>query len=148
MKRIRMMGLCLVAVFATGAVTAASASAVPPEFVYSGLAPSFVGTSVGPVYIEYSSLTAGIVIKCSKETLEGEVEGTKKVEEVLIKFTGCKAAGSLFGKKQKCTVKSGGWPAGTIRFKVLDGELGKYPPAGSGKVGLDLKPEAPASTTF
>jgi hypothetical protein len=51
MGRIRIIGLCLLAVLATSAVTAASASAAP-EFLHLGgplAATGIVGKSTGPV---------------------------------------------------------------------------------------------------
>jgi hypothetical protein len=85
MKRIRMAGLCLVAVFAVSAVVAASASAALPEF--SGPFPKPFTSKSGKVYVE----TVGkLRTTCTAGTNGGKVTGPK-TGIVTIRFTGCKA---------------------------------------------------------
>jgi len=146
MRRARLLAICLTAALATGSAAAASALAAPPEFVHLA-APltltGFTGKSVGVATI--ADTTTGAIYKCSSETLEGEIEfGSRKhVEEVVIKFKGCSGEVEKTGKiEKKCSIKSPGQPAGTLKTKRLDGNLISVAPAEApDEVGLDLLPE-------
>jgi hypothetical protein len=151
MTRVRIVAMVVAGAFATSALGAASAAAAP-EFLHTALPltlTAFTGISVGPVTI--ADPTVGSVVKCSKETLEGEIEfgGTKHVEEVVIKFKGCSAVIYKNGKAvKKCQVKSSGQPFGTVKTKHLDGDLGEVLLAEAlDEVGLDLKPEVGTTIT-
>ena len=87
MKRIRMIGLCLVAVFAMSSLLAASASAALPEF--SGPFPKADTAKSGKLHLE----TVGkIAANCTASTQTGEVLGPK-TGTVTIRSTGCEAVG-------------------------------------------------------
>jgi hypothetical protein len=70
------------------AVTATSASARLPEFKFAGSSPKFTGTAVGVnVFTKI-----GTDYRCKAASVTGELEGTdftKKVKNVVLKFTGC-----------------------------------------------------------
>jgi hypothetical protein len=138
------MGLCVVAVFATSAFAAASASAAP-EFLHLAAplsATGFTGKSVGAVELADNAMAAQI--KCSKEELAGEIEpgGTTKVEEVRITFKGCGEVVAVGGKKVKCSVKSPARAAGVLVTRRLIGQLGEVLPAEAvDEAGLALEPE-------
>ncbi len=132
MKRIKTIGLALVAVFALSAVVAASASAAAPEFspaTEQGFTSSS-GTSV---------LTAGgaggTVITCTASSGAGRITGAKTVAGVSVTFTGCTAK-----SKGTCEVHSTGAGKEEIKTGELNGELGKVAKKeATSKVGLDLK---------
>lgn len=135
LKRFRVVGLCLVAVFAVSAVASASASAALPEFVPS-TKQTFTSTS------GVSTLAAGaFTITCEKDTNAGEITGAKTVGKVVVKFT-------------KCTIKvlftfeckSKGAANGEIVTNALKGTLGYIEGYGSG-VGLKLEPETASEYT-
>ncbi len=140
MRCIKIIGLCLGVVLATGALAAASASAAAPEFLPACTLCGFTGKSSGPVVI--NDHVAAIEIKCSKEEIkEGTIEpgSTKRVEEVRIKFRPC----SAYVNKTKCSVHSPGELAGYLKLKLLRGELGKVAPAeAASETGLNLEPES------
>jgi hypothetical protein len=143
MTRVKIFGAGALAALALSAVGVDSASAAP-GFVHTALPLSltgFTGKSTGPVTI--ADPTLGTTTKCSKEELAGELEfgSTTHVEEVVIKFKGCTTV--LPGtKKIKCRVKSPGQPAGTVKTKRLDGNLGEVLAVeAADERGLDLKPE-------
>jgi hypothetical protein len=149
MKRIRLMGLCLVAVFATSAIVVSSVSAAPPEFEPL-LKLTEIKGNFGAVKIVVHTAPAVGEISCSGGKLEGEVEFAfikpqRNVEDVNLGFKGCKEIVVENGKAvKKCTgVKSPGRPAGTIVTRSLRGELGKVLVAEApvDERGLDLKPE-------
>jgi len=141
MKRMRIVGLCLVAAFALSAIGAGSASALPEigkcvakaggkytnancttkgkgsfEFVKSITKKGF--TSAGG---EGKLLGAsGTEIKCTTQSAKGEYKGTtsfKEVQKVTAKFNGCELP--LF--KAVCQTK--GDAAGEITTTVLGGKL-------------------------
>src|SRR5664280_1742043 len=119
MKRMKIMGLCLVAVFAMSVVASSVASAVTYEQpVFYGKAA--VGSTVGTVGFKG---TAGTAL--------GEVTGPTTTKNNTTTFTGCTLSG--FACESGAT-------AGVIKTEVLEGTLGQV--ATSGKVGIRLFNEA------
>jgi len=167
MKRMRIVGLCLVAAFALSAIGAGSASALPEigrcvakaggkysdanctvkaktgtgttEFVKNAIKKKFT-TVGGEGVLEGAS---GIQIKCTAQSATGEylekgaTPSTKEVHNVVAKFTGCTIP--LFGAP--CQTK--GHASGEIVTTSLKGKLsytsGKKTPAV--KVNQGLSPE-------
>jgi hypothetical protein len=136
MKRMRMMGLCLVAAVALAAVAASAASAVTyQQPVFYGKAAigsvvqpvKFTGT-VGEANLETSP--AHSVVKCTGGTATGEVTTSTLSKKNITTFTGCTLSGF------KC---ESGAIEGQIVTASLEGQLGQI--ATSGKVGIKLKPE-------
>jgi hypothetical protein len=117
MKRMRMMGLLLVAAFAIS-IAASSASASPvfyTKVAVGGTASSpiaFSGT-LGPAFLE--GQVSKTKIECSAGTANGEVTGPTTTKNNVTVFTGCKT-GSF-----KC--ENGA--EGVITTKKLEGELGE-----------------------
>jgi hypothetical protein len=118
MKRIRIVGLCLIAAFAISIVASSVASAAQPVFytkaVIGGTAPSVVpitGT-LGAAFLEGKS---GTKITCTGGTATGEVTGPTTTKNNVTKFTGCETGGF------KC---ESGATEGEIVTKVLEGTLG------------------------
>jgi hypothetical protein len=140
-----MWGAGLACALAVAGATATSAAAAPPEFLHLGgplTVTKFTGKSTGAVKITDPAL--GVEVKCGKEELEGLIEpgSTTHVEEVLIKFKPCTAVILAGGKVNKCSIRSLGSAAGTIRTKRLDGDLVAVAAAEApSEVGLDLKAE-------
>jgi hypothetical protein len=138
MKRISIIGLVLVAGFATSAFSAvSSASAV--ECPTGTSKPCIVNNAneavkgkITTTDNEISTLEtkAGTQVKCAANTSEGEASGVKKVKKVTVKFTGCQT--TVIG-----TCNSPGEPAEHITTKALEGEIG-YITEGKSEVGLDL----------
>src|ERR1700693_268466 len=112
MKRMRMMGLCLVATVAVAAVAASAASAVLYEQpVFYGKAA--IGSKVEPVKFTGTLLEANLetspahsVVKCTAGTANGEVTTATLTKKNITVFTGCTLSGF------KC--ESAGKPEGTI----------------------------------
>jgi hypothetical protein len=136
MKRIKMMGLCLVAVFAMSAVASSAASAVTYEQpVFYGKAA--IGSTVGPVKFTGTLGEASLetfsksVVKCTAGTATGEVTGPTTTKNNITNFTGCTLSG--FACESGATV-------GEIKTEVLKGTLGQV--ATSGKIGIRLFNEA------
>ncbi|MGH2864524.1 MAG: hypothetical protein ACRDJX_04660 [Solirubrobacteraceae bacterium] len=129
MKRIKIIGLALVAVFALSAVVAASASAALPEFVPGAAKTKFTSKS-GESFLEASKQ----VIKCKSDTNKGELVGTTKKEDtVTVTFLGCESL-TLKAKCQNTTTK------GKIVTNLLVSLLG-YINAAKKEVGLSLSPK-------
>jgi len=162
MKRMRIVGLCLVAAFALSAIGAGSASALPEigrcvaqaggkytdanctvksskgngktEFVKNAVKTKF--TSVGGEGKLQGA--TGTEIKCTTQSATGEYlqkgTGTKEVTNVQAKFNGCELP--LFGAE----CKSKGAAAGEILTTKLKGKLsytsGKKTPAVKVNQGL------------
>jgi len=142
MKRIRIMGLCLVAVCAIFVVAAGSASALP-EFGHcvaktggkytesncvtkaTGKAPKlyeFVKVAVKGKFTSAGGVgvlegASGTQISCKTESATGELNGTKEVKNVVSKFNGCELP--LFG----APCKTKGDAAGEITTTSLKGKL-------------------------
>ncbi|HEV3323504.1 MAG TPA: hypothetical protein VG147_15070 [Solirubrobacteraceae bacterium] len=138
MRSIKIMGLCLAAVFVMGAVGVATASASTPGFRFSGTKTAFSSVS-GPgtlVQASNSSGGNGATVECKSDRDDGEIEGASgsdKVKNVLVLFDECKSkvAGTTF-------------TCGSIKTNKLEGQLG-YINAAEHKVGLVLKPQSPAT---
>ena len=118
MKRMRMMGLLLVVVFAFS-VAATSASAAPvfyTKVVMGGTASApvtFTGT-LGAAFLEGE--VSKSKIECAGGTAAGKVTGPTTTKENNTTFTGCKAQGF--------PCNSTGDPEGVIKTAPLEGELG------------------------
>jgi len=87
--RIRTLGLCLVAVFAVGALASAAASAAKPELVNSKkealpAGTKFTSTSGAGTF----ETKSGRKVTCEKDTNSGEITGPK-TDTAKITFTGC-----------------------------------------------------------
>jgi len=122
MKRMRVMGLCLVAVFAVGAATAASASALPE---FTGPFPkAFTSTSKASLF----ETVGANKTKCSADTNSGAITGPQS-GEIKIVFTGCKLG------KTPCNTL--GVPPGTIATSLLSMRIG-YINKAKKEVGADL----------
>ena len=136
MKRMKIMGLCLVAVLAMSVVAASVASAVTyeqPVFYGKAAIGSTVGTVgftgvLGEASLETKSKS---VVKCTAGTAVGAVTGPTTTKGNVTKFTGCTLSG--FACESGATV-------GEIKTEVLQGTLGQV--ATSGKVGMRLFNEA------
>jgi hypothetical protein len=166
MRRIRVVGLCLVAVFALGAFTAGSASALPEigrcvakaggkytnancttkkaggtfEFVKNAVKKKFTAASIaGKIQLEGAGGTA---ITCTSQSATGEylekgaTPSTKEVHNVVAKFNGCEIP--LFGAKCQSTATEG--EIVTTKLKgAMEYISGKKTPAVV--VGQALSPE-------
>jgi len=117
MKRIRMVGLALVAIFA---FSVASASAAQP--VFYGVAemggtpelPQKISGTLGAAFLE--GKTSKAKITCTGGTATGEITGATKTKSNVTAFTGCETSGL------KC--ESTGAGEGNITTAALDGVLG------------------------
>lgn len=161
MKRMRILGLCLVAAFALAVVAASSASASTPAFYecakvaagagkYTNKTCSTEGTGPKAKYelkegigkgkaFKGSGKTAtlhtpavGGEIKCTSFKDTGKLTSPTSEGSVLSTFAGC----STLGKK--CA--SAGEKAGTIKTFDLAGNTGTI--SGGSGAGVDLKPES------
>jgi len=115
MKRIRIVGLCLVAVFAIS-IAASSASAAPVFYTKAGIGETvnkvnFTGT-LGAAFLEGAN---GSKITCTGGTATGEVTGPTTAKKNITTFVGCETQGF------KC---ESGATEGVIVTKVLQGTLG------------------------
>jgi hypothetical protein len=158
MKRIKIMGLCLVAVFAMTAAAAASASAAEPAFyeckkvvggkyekgckklgvgktaayeIVEGVGKGKAFKGTGKAATLHTPAVGGEV-KCTGFKDEGKVATPTTETGVISTFTGCTSLG------KKCL--SPGQKAGTIKTNKLKGELG-YISAAEHKAGVDLAAE-------
>jgi len=116
MKRIRIVGLALVAVFALS-VLASSATAAPVfytkvEWGATANKPIKLTGTLGAAFLE--GQVSKTKIECEKGTATGEVTSATITENNKTTFTGCKASGF--------PCENAG--AGVINTKTLKGELG------------------------
>src|ERR1700719_1174655 len=125
--------LALAAVFALGAVAAASASASRPEFVWNKTEGPvrFSGTS-GEVTLQLKGLVA-IHCQASKTVSPESLFSNKRLTKVQAVYTGCKAS------EHACT--STGAASGEIVTNKMSAEL-VYIKKAAKEVGLVFKPEA------
>ena len=140
--------VCLVTVFALGAVAASAASADVGQ-TFAG----FASTTGDPFTSKDTSASVleggGNKITCKEEkSSAGEVtgpSGTSTVGKVVVKFIKCEGEST----KGKCTVKSSKEPAGSenVTTEALKGELGETTQSKEKEVGLLLEPEV-KSTGF
>jgi hypothetical protein len=150
MKYFKSLGLCLVAVFALGAVVASSAFASEgPTLLFptegKGAKPNFSSvTGKGKLIAKAAGGT--LTVECAAARNTGvAVPGTDRVEKVFITFTSCK------GKIKGETVKCGAAPAGaneTITTNSLSGQLGYIHVGTPLTVGLVLKSESELFAEF
>jgi hypothetical protein len=139
MKRIRIVGPCLVIVFALSAAAASAAWAAAPEFLnknHEAVVKRHFASKGGLAKLE----SAGTVVECKSNSATGEIEkggGNKDVANVVVTFVECASTNK---KKEKCKVHTKG-QVETIITSTLKGELGlvSTTEAKSG-VGLDLVP--------
>lgn len=95
MKRIRMTGLCLVAVFAMSAIGSSAASA-SPVFYSKAILGQTVATHIpitatlGAAFLEAKS---GTKITCTGGTSTGEVTSSTTAGKNISKFVGCESGG-------------------------------------------------------
>jgi len=131
MKRIRVIGVCLIAIAAIGAFAATAALASGPVFFtkaeVGATAPgtAFTGT-IGLATLEPFPSKDKVVCKVGKST--GEVTGAKTTANTFITFTECE------GSSTKCNTVSA--PAGTIDVGPLVGNIGSISPS---KPGVKLE---------
>jgi hypothetical protein len=139
MKRTKVLGLVLVAMFAMSALVVSAASAAAPEFKPVPTKKKFTDKSGTSKLIA----PGGIVISCQTSTSKGEITGVKTVGNVAVTYASCTAK----TKTAECPAKSPeSTVAGTIitekiktaKANPLSGELGTTT-VGT-KVGEALKP--------
>jgi hypothetical protein len=153
MKRVRVMGLCLIAVIAIGAMSAASASAEAPEFgrclktkegggtKYTTAKCTVVAAGEKEIFEWYSAFgsakpleKAGFTTKLKPETIvtletKAGSKITCKGEASGGKYTGNKTVGGIVLQFTACETSGGkcnsaGKGAGAITWNELDGLLG------------------------
>ena len=163
MKRIRIVGLTLVAACAIGAMGAGGATAALPEFYHcvsktggkfaSGCTASGSGFEKEPVAssskIKFTSKSGeghfyvpsslGVKLTCEKDKSEGEITGPKTVKNLIITFEGCKALNEE--SSQKCEVHSPGPLKNEVVTAKVEDTLG-YIKSTEKKVGALLKAES------
>jgi hypothetical protein len=89
MKRIRIIGLALAAMFAFSAIIASAAQGEPEFKPKGGKFPvKFTATGTKETFLETS---AHGKIKCSGLTAKGELKAAREAGKIVVKFTGCKA---------------------------------------------------------
>jgi hypothetical protein len=146
MRTIRILGLCLVAALAIGAMASPAAWAKPEFLEKNGKELvkkkfTFTGTE-GKVFIGPTA-----VIKCKKDEGSGEVvtkEENKKVTKVKTTFKECSAENEA---GETCKPKSKGGTEGKIETNELKGELGEVAKAeAESEVGLKFEPTS--GTTY
>jgi hypothetical protein len=92
MRHFRLIGLALVAVFASAVALSASASAALPEILpISTSERTWKGKSVGETKLQ--KLGGSFEVTCSSATAEGTEEAGKPLGLFHIDFSGCKAGG-------------------------------------------------------
>jgi hypothetical protein len=141
MKRIRVIGLALIAVCAVGAISVSAASAMieKAEFKKAGTKNGFTGKSKLPLE---PTLYANSVlqIRCRMDTSKGLINPNNPmiVDKVSIVFTECRSP--LSGG---CAIKSTGAPhSNLIATTELDGELKRVlPTEATTEVGIEFLPE-------
>jgi hypothetical protein len=131
MKYFKSLGLCLVAVFALGAVVAGTASASTQTILFKegGSKPGFSSRAgAGKIVTKFSE------VKCESGRTTGEaVPGTDLARKIIITLNGCKA--KIKTEELKCN--SSGQPAGSIKtFPLLSegGQIRVGPPLIDGSV--------------
>lgn len=123
MRRIRIMGLCLVAVFAISAVGVSAASAALPENFTLNKTTKKSEPLLPTQKITYTNLggeaklEGGVVIICKEDKGKGDIEGPKKTVKLKVEYKGCEAP-SITSSCQKAPTKPG-----VITTESLKGEL-------------------------
>lgn len=131
MRRMRLVGLALVAVLALSAVVAAAAQA-EPEFKKAGAKNGFT-TSSGTGEMKAGSIT----IKCTSDHSSGTISSSKTVSGVVVTFEGCIA------KEGSKECKTGASEDGVITTAELVGKLVETETGSD--VGLQLEPSGGGS---
>jgi hypothetical protein len=120
MKRIRIVGLCLVAAFAMSAVAAGTASATIPEFLTKAVVGETAPTNIplsGTVGVAVLETVAKNKVECKDAAgtaISGTVTSKNTTAKNVTKFTECKSG--------EFVCENAG--AGIIETKPLEGELG------------------------
>ncbi len=140
MKRIRVVGLTLVAVFALSAIGVSAASAIISRAEFAGKTGSpqkngFTGKGRAGLI---PTLTAGTnTVTCTSETSKGQDggNGSMGVTQVVVTFEGCEGKNGT----KTCKVNSTSQPAGKIVTNELSGTLGQVATKeATSEVALDL----------
>jgi hypothetical protein len=111
MKHVRMLGICVMAVFAVGVVTSASASAFSFRWHVNGAEAS--GQEVTGAGGEFKLEAGTKTVVCTGESSTGTVKALGEDEATLITFTGCTANSSA------CKAFSSGQTPGTIVVSAI-----------------------------
>jgi hypothetical protein len=132
MLRARITCLAMFAVFVVMPVDGAAAVPAKPRFEFPAIKKQ-VASEGGTTMLE---TVTGVKVTCKTATNSGTIpaNGANAVREATVTFTGCEADGF------KC--KTAGAAAGEVRTNLLKGQLGYLGAVESGKVGVDLVPEA------
>lgn len=132
MSRLPIRCLAVVAVLAVMPVAGAAAVPAKPRFEFPAVK-KHVTSEGGAAMLE---TVAGTKVTCKAVTNSGTIptDGANAVREATVTFTGCEADGF------KC--KTAGAAAGEVQTNLLKGQLGYLGAVESGKVGVDLVPEA------
>jgi len=139
MKRIRIVGLCLMAVMAVSAVAAASSSATLPEFeATGGLPATFTSTNSSNLLPTLHSSVLESVVNCTETKDSGEISGATVVSKIKVLYSGCKEGTS----SNKCGNETGA-ASGNILTKELNGRIGYIAGHLTEKlVGTELEPSS------
>jgi hypothetical protein len=108
MRRIRVMGLCIVAVFAMSALVASTAAAASPEYyvaknactkkfgpIWGGGECTVTKKTLASTKITYTTtagrsyLEGGLTITCSSSTGKGTINGPIHAEKLILTYHGC-----------------------------------------------------------
>ncbi|MFI4984446.1 MAG: hypothetical protein ACHQAV_00490 [Solirubrobacterales bacterium] len=161
MRRIRIMGLCLVAAFTMSAIATASASAAPEFFGINTCTKKFeqmwnggtcpktgkVLAATKDVYStkgSTSKLEGGIKIECSSDESKGDTEGSKKIVKLKLTYHGCHETGTETPcQTSQATLK-------VIKTEAIKGELTEASETSGGTLAVvqRLEPEKVLFTKF
>jgi hypothetical protein len=143
MRRARSVSMCLAAVLAMSAVTAAAASATArPQFVFSGVGPptseevSVKLHSVTTANFYYEGISTRL-IECSVARGHGEIlnsGGIARIDKLEMTFEECKLPGHSM-----CSI-NGSPTHGSIKTAVLESEFGYEPPVVTSEVLVNMVP--------
>lgn len=141
MKKIRLIGLTVVAVLAFSAVATASASAAEPELISVATKGEVKGNISGkstPKTKTVLETANGSTVKCEAATSTGgKAKGTKESTGTKVTFTGCTE--SVFGGKCENNGKGG------IETVALLTKIGYVTGSKKTEVGMQLTPESGTS---
>jgi len=142
MKRISIVGLCLMAVIAISAVMVSSAFAAQPEFKTSTFPVSFKSESLLPLQPLLASIVSGahVNISCEMSEGKGELTNATTVGKALVLYRGCKVEEGAGTKK--CTSPTLTANSGLIRTLELEGTTGEI--GGGSTAGILFKPSGGA----
>jgi hypothetical protein len=138
MKRIKLLGLALVAVSAISAAAAAAASAAQPSFFQGGVpiaeTKKIAFTSVNAKAtgeVPTLETVGGKKVTCTSSTSKGEISGPTHVKTVVVTYKGCKSSGFA------CNTE--GAAAEEIKTSTVEG-VTAYVDAGHTKASIRFKP--------